>query len=698
MLISRPIYIISIFVLGALQYVNLFIWPNPLLGLILLMLGIGFFGIIIGSKIFVKNQRIEQILWGSLTTWSIIGIFLTICYYFWNLSALALMLAWLPLVIVGLIFVPVPLYIDKWSNKNTLNTKIILSALFIFIGVIFYFAFSTLWQSATLEAIRSPWVVVPKLFFLLSFIICLGAISWLIKSRSQKGSWLILGAITFLFLSVNLFVYKIGYGFDPFIHQATERYLAEHGTITPKPFYYIGQYSWITFCNYFSHLGVNLLDKILLPSLAAAFLPAAVFTGLGRGFNIRNRFAKLGALVALAIPFGSMITTTPQGLANLFALIIIFLSLSYLKNQQPPLYFLMILGAMCLAIHPLTGIPVAIYLLILLLLKIKNQALKITLISITSVLGAISLPLVFIANSIISKAGVDVTTSILQSPGIFLSNLQLPTIFTDSHFSSIIDFVYIYGRNLIWLIPLIAIIVLIFKAQKITKLFWIPGLMFAILIVNYFFLQNTVEFSFLINYEQGAYASRVLELAQFFLYPFFIFGLLWWVEKTWKSNWSWRIVISIFLSGIVISSLYLSYPRHDALEISKGINIASSDIAAVQWIERDAPDNEFIVLANQTVSAAALHEFGFKKYYDDKFYYPIPTGGELYNYYLEMSYEAPSQLTMDKAMDTVGVNYGYLIINDYWWNAEKVVEDAKLETSTWQEIDDGKIHIFKYTK
>ena len=136
-------------------------------------------------------------------------------------------------------------------------------------------------------------------------------------------------------MSVALFVYKIGYGFDPFIHQATERYLAEHGTITPKPFYYIGQYSWITFCNFFSHLGINLLDKILLPAMAATFLPAAIFTGMSQGFGTRNRFAKLGALLFLAIPFGSMIVTTPQGLANLFALIIIFL-----WNFIPRLFYL----------------------------------------------------------------------------------------------------------------------------------------------------------------------------------------------------------------------------------------------------------------------------------------------------------------------------------------------------------------------
>jgi len=698
MLISRPVYLMSLVTLIGLQAVNIYLWPNPLFGLVLLMLCIGFFGLIIGSRILIKYQRIEQILWGSLIAWAIIGIFLTVCYYFWELSPIAMWLSWLPLAILGFIFVPVPMYIDQFTGKNTLATKIMLSVLFVGLGVIFYFAFLSLWQSGTLEAIRSPWILVPKIFFTLCFVLCLGAMAWLINTRSQKGSWLILGAITFLFLSVALFVYKIGYGFDPFIHQATERYLAEHGTITPKPFYYIGQYSWITFCHFFSHLGINLLDKILLPAMAAAFLPAAIFTGLSQGFSIRNRFAKLGALLFLAIPFGSMIVTTPQGLANLFALIIIFLSLSYLKNQTPPLYFLMILGAICLAIHPLSGIPIAIYLLILLILKIKNRVAKITLVSITAVLGAFSLPLIFIINSLISGTSVSVTTAILQSPGVLINKLKLPELYVNSHFSSIIDFVYIYGRNLIWLIPIVALITLIFRAQKITKLFWIPAMMFLVLIVNYFFLQNTVEFSFLISYEQGAYADRVLSLGQFFLYPFFILGILWWVEKTWHAAWSWRIMLTLFLSGIIISSLYLSYPRHDALEISKGINVAASDIAAVQWVERDAPDDDFIVLANQTVSAAALHEYGFKKYFDDKFYYPIPTGGELYDYYLKMSYESPSSLTMKEAMDLVGVKYGYFILNDYWWNAEKVIEDAKLQTDTWHEIDEGKIYIFKYTK
>lgn len=698
MLISRTTYVILILVLGALEYVNLFLWPNPLFGLILLMLGIGLFGLILGNKFFPNWRRAEQILWGSLAAWSIIGIFLTACYYLWNLSAPALQLAWLPLIAIGFSLVPVPMYIEKWSRPNKLFYKILLAVLFVSIAALFYFAFYILWDSATQEAIRSPWTVVPKIFFVLAIALTAAIMSWLYRSRSLKIGWLVSAGLALLFLGVALIVYKIGYGFDPFIHQATERYLAEHGTITPKPFYYIGQYSWVVFCHYFSHLGVNLIDKILLPGMAAAFLPAAVYTGISRGFGIKNRFSRIAAILILAIPFGSMIATTPQGLANLFALIIIFLSLSYLNRQGPPLIFLLILGAMCLAIHPLSGIPVAVYLAVLLFLKIKNNAARIALIAASSAIGAVSLPLVFIANSIISNAGVNIRDYVIKSPAMLLNSLRLPEIFTSSHYNSLIDFVYFYGKNIFWLIPVVSIPAIIYAVKKINPRFWILGLMSAVLLVNYFFLQNAVEFSFLISYEQGAYSDRVVELARFFLYPFFILAIALWLKKTWQANWSWRIVLILFLSGLTAASLYLSYPRHDALEISKGINVSATDIAAVQWIEKDAPDNNFIVLANQTVSAAALHEFGFKKYFGDKFYYPIPTGGELYNYYLKMSYESPSAATMSQAMDAAGVSYGYLIINDYWWNAEKIIEDAKLQTSAWHEIDDGKIYIFKYSK
>ncbi|MBU1922338.1 hypothetical protein KKD84_03905 [Patescibacteria group bacterium] len=697
MLISRPIYILGAILFLGLQALNIFVWPNPLFGLILLLLGLGFFGLVIGAKIFKNWDRLEQVIWGAMLVLALVAIFLTACYYVWNLGAGAFWLSWLMPIMLGFSSAPTAVQIEE-KDKNNFAKRILLFCLFAVFAIMAYFAFSVLWASATEQAIRSPWTVIAQSFFFLVFILGIVAFIFLSETKSKKSSLLILAILSFLFLSISLFVYKLGFGFDSFIHQATERYLAEHHTITPKPFYYIGQYSLVTFIHYFTNLGVNLIDKLLLPTLTVLCLPAAIFLGLKHGFGLKQKSGLLGALLFFVIPFGSLIMTTPQGLANLFALFIIFLSLSYIRGRGPTLWFLFVLALTALAIHPLSGIPVFVYLFILLFLKIKKRPIKIILTAATAILGAVSLPLVFILNSILSGTAIEITSIILKSPGILLANLNLPRIFSESHFSSLIDFVYVYGNNLAWLLPAVSVIVAVFLARKFTKFWWLGPLMFFILLVNYFFLQNTVEFSFLISYEQGAYAERVLSLAQFFLYPFFLLGLVWWLAKTWKGPWSWRVVLCLFFAGCLTASLYLSYPRHDALGISKGINVSKTDIAAVQWVERDAPNDEFIVLANQTVSAAALHEFGFKKYYDDMFYYPIPTGGQLYDYYLKMSYDAPSAATAKLAMDLVDVDYAYFIINDYWWNAEKIIEHAKLQTDSWHEIDEGKIYIFKYLR
>ena len=56
----------------------------------------------------------------------------------------------------------------------------------------------------------------------------------------------------------------------------------------------------------------------------------------------------------------------------------------------------------------------------------------------------------------------------------------------------------------------------------------------------------------------------------------------------------------------------MSYPRIDNYHNTHSFSISDSDIASVQWIEENA-DDDYIVLANQQVSAAALSQYGFKK-------------------------------------------------------------------------------------
>jgi len=122
-------------------------------------------------------------------------------------------------------------------------------------------------------------------------------------------------------------------------------------------------------------------------------------------------------------------------------------------------------------------------------------------------------------------------------------------------------------------------------------------------------------------------------------------------------------------------------------------------ILCVHWIENDSKNEDYIVLANQQTSVASLREFGFKKYYKNKnediFYYPIPTGGTLYQKYLDMVYKKASTKTMNEAMKIAGVNTSYFIISKYWWASDKIIREARTNADLEHEIN-KEIFIFKY--
>jgi len=186
-------------------------------------------------------------------------------------------------------------------------------------------------------------------------------------------------------------------------------------------------------------------------------------------------------------------------------------------------------------------------------------------------------------------------------------------------------------------------------------------------------------------------------MAAFFLIPFIVILFYWLIRQISKENRFIKFSFTLLLIATLTTSLYFSYPRFDNYFNSRGYSTSLSDIKTVEWIAEDALE-DFIVLANQQVSAAALQEYGFYKYYnDDIFYYSIPTGGVLYQYYLDMVYNNPTKETVQKAMDTVSVNEGYFVLNNYWWGFDKILEEAKMEADAWQEIDNGKVYIFKYT-
>jgi len=171
------------------------------------------------------------------------------------------------------------------------------------------------------------------------------------------------------------------------------------------------------------------------------------------------------------------------------------------------------------------------------------------------------------------------------------------------------------------------------------------------------------------------------------------------ISKIIKNSRALSVSFITILALAVTAQIYGAYPRHDNYARSAGFNVSEDDISVAYAIESAGKDQDFIVLANQAVSSVALQEFGFKKYYNnDIFYYPIPTGGELYNYFLEMADDEPTRETMISAMDLAGVDLGFFVVNDYWWQADVIIEHAKNQADDWFSVGAGAVTVFIYER
>ncbi|MFH1767412.1 MAG: hypothetical protein ABH826_05015 [Patescibacteria group bacterium] len=153
------------------------------------------------------------------------------------------------------------------------------------------------------------------------------------------------------------------------------------------------------------------------------------------------------------------------------------------------------------------------------------------------------------------------------------------------------------------------------------------------------------------------------------------------------------------LAFLITANVYGAYPRHDNYARSAGFNVGTDDFDAVYAIDEIGESGKYVVLANQTISAAALQSFGFKTYFPgDIFYYPVPTGGELYSIFLKMVEDNPSRDYALEAMDLTGVDQAFLVVNDYWWQSDKIKERAKEEAQDWFSVGDGKVTVFIFNR
>lgn len=517
----------------------------------------------------------------------------------------------------------------------------------------------------TTDALRSPWEVVPATYF---FIFWIGSALLLLASRSKFVLPLAM-LHTFVGWSVAVIVYKLGFGFDPFIHQAAEKIIAADGIVRPLTPYYIGQYVTVVTLHRLTTISLDIIDRWLLPVLASVSVPYLLF-------RMRRTLAPLASF----LPATMFIMTTPQGLGNLWLLLTAFTLSSPLSERESRLLpFLFSLAA--LATHPIAGVPalalVALATTPSLPLRIRGSWRGLVLI-----LTSLSLPAAFAFRTF--------TTIHFRFPK-FDATALLPII--QNHFDWPLDFVYLVGKNW-WIVIIILVLIGCRHARR-----WPHLLTAAALLVSYVLMTSVLDFPGIISYEAGIFPSRLLEVAIIVLLPLVASGVSTVLEWTARDPWT-RYGGVVLIASLMTTSIYLTYPRADHYDKNQGRSVSAAMVKAVHWIEDQPHDRPYIVLVDQNAAAMQIHDFGFGPYYQKNYFYSHPSGSlGIYRYYLQiMEQGADPAATAREAMAFAGVDELYLVIPDYWKTSRKVIPVATHEANEWTAIGDEKIFIFTFSK
>ncbi len=647
----------------------------------------------------ILRKNILSILLFFTSSIIIIGSFL---YYFWALNNISyFILLFLSLISTTIFsyFIIYKSYRQEIEERVTVNsrTKKINLLLFILSFFLFLFLVFVLIKGSSNSAIISPWHLVPSYFYLIfALFLILVFFSFYFQSIFSKT----LVVLTyFLFFSISFFIYKIAFGYDQLLHQRALSEILQFGFINPKTFYYIGQYSLEFFLVKTLPFKLELISRVLVPVLSAILIPLSFF----KVFKNKLKSSYYILILLLLLPFSIFTYTVPQNLAFLFLTILIIFSLNRdFVSERKNYIFLSVLALASFFVHPLAGIPAIVFVFILFLsnFKIIKQSFwqrvlkkenKIEIIR--KILIIISyLTQIFILPILLFFVGGK-----LSWPQINFSFLIPRFLGQENVFLNLIYFLF-FNRFYIFLILLLVGIYFWFKknGEEKNREDWSNIYFYNFLaLFSSYILSLFVSFSFLSDIDKNSYSQRVLIISLLFLIPVFLNLFLEIIERVKKQEKSFKFYSLLFLLLFLLSSLYLNYPRKDNYFNSRGYSVSSSDFETVKLIEDVKINDNYIVLANQQVGAAAIKELGFKRYYDGWLYYSVQTGGLFYDYYLKML-DRPSRGLIEELLSQIEADNAYVVVNDYWWAYERIINEMKIEADSYYQTSDGKVLVFHF--
>jgi hypothetical protein len=253
------------------------------------LIGAPVFGVFLLFNSWLLAKSVRHQKWLPNPVWlnslliiiSVISLMGAVIYYFYQLNA-AVIIGILVLITLAALFlswrlnnlnlpeekvVDEDIQINSKPDSKEFDRSVLLAAVYL---ISFEWLLIILWQKQFDFAISSPWKAIGMDFFIYYALATVILILNLCYNRLKSLNLVLLSFHYFLSFGVALIVFKLGYGFDPFIHQATEKAIIENGFILPKPLYYLGQYSLVVMLAQLTQISYQFWDRILLIMLAAA--------------------------------------------------------------------------------------------------------------------------------------------------------------------------------------------------------------------------------------------------------------------------------------------------------------------------------------------------------------------------------------------------------------------------------------------
>ncbi len=515
-------------------------------------------------------------------------------------------------------------------------------------------ALLALFHARTDEAIAAPWQVLPTSLFAL-FGLSVFLLLMLDDGRRARTVEILWMAQAVLAFCVSAIVYRLGFGFDPFIHQAAARALVERGSIELTSILYAGQYAFVAGLARITGAPVGWIDRALVPVLAVA-LVGWIFPRVVRAWGIER--PTVGTRVLFFLPFLPLTFTVPYQLTYL-GLIFVIMSLPWLATRAGLLLAVLTLVGMG-TIHPLLAIPAGLLIACGWLASRSPRWAGVAGLVLTfgGLLGAFYF--------YVTRLG-----GVMAIPTAELWRVawQALTAFPYRLADAPVAVGAFYRFFHLW--PFLFALAGLFGMRALPPMVrpfrWVYVGVAGGLLLTAFTLAASTRFTDILSTEQFEFALRLRYAFPLFFVPMAVAAL----ESTRERlPVSVRPALFAVLTMLATGVWHLSYPQANRYLQMSGPGLSRADIEAVRTIERIAAGRSYVALTPQMVSAAALDQLGFERELQTsrgkRYAYAIPTGGEFYQQYLRLWREPDVTRILAAARSLSGQERVFIVVPRAW--------------------------------